>query len=44
VKETPVEAELGKMRAQLKLWSLEIDKLAATTQAPGARTGFEDLM
>jgi hypothetical protein len=39
-----MEAELGEMRAQLKLWSMQIDKLAAATQAPGARTGFEDLM
>jgi hypothetical protein len=39
-----MEAALGKMKSQLKLWSLEIDKLAAATQTPGVRTGFDDLM
>lgn len=32
------------MEARLKVWGLEIDKLAARTQAAGARARFEDIM
>jgi len=39
-----VEAVVKKMEAQLNLWSLQIDSLAAKTQVPGVRAGFDALM
>jgi multidrug resistance efflux pump len=39
-----MEAAVEKMEAQLKLWGLQIHKLAAKTQKAGARARFEDLM
>jgi hypothetical protein len=39
-----METALGKMKAQLKLWSSQIDGLSAKTQMPGGRAGFDDLM
>ena len=43
-KENITEATVEKMEAQLKLWSLQINKLAAKIQSPGAQTGFDSLM
>lgn len=39
-----MEASVQKMEAQLKLWSLEIDDLAAKTHLAGTRSGFDALM
>lgn len=39
-----MEAAVEKMEAQLKLWSVEIDSLAAKTQMPGVQAGFDALM
>lgn len=39
-----MEAAVQKMEAQLKLWGMKIDQLAAKTQKAGARARFEDLM
>ncbi|MFH1219695.1 MAG: hypothetical protein V1694_04505 [Candidatus Eisenbacteria bacterium] len=37
-------AAVEKMDAQLKLWSLQIDKLASKIQMPGVQAGFDALM
>lgn len=39
-----MEASVQKMEAQLNLWSLKIDSLAAKTHMAGARSGFDALM
>jgi hypothetical protein len=39
-----VEATVEKMEAQLKVWSLQIDDLAAKTQRPGVQAGFDAIM
>ena len=39
-----MEALMEKVEAQLKLWSLRIDDLAAKAQAPGVAAGFDALM
>ena len=39
-----MEAAVEKMEAQLKLWSLKIDDLAAKTQRAGVQAGFDALM
>jgi len=39
-----MEATAEKMEAQLKLWSLKIDALAAKTQKAGVRVGFDALI
>jgi len=39
-----MESSVQKMEAQLNLWSLKIDSLAAKTQMSGLRAGFDALM
>jgi hypothetical protein len=39
-----MEAAVEKMEAQLKLWDMKIDKLAAKTLKVGAQASFEELM
>ena len=39
-----METATAKMEAQLKLWGLKIDALAAKTQKAGVRVGFDALI
>jgi hypothetical protein len=39
-----MEVAVEKMEAQLKRWSLEIEKIAAKTQGAGVRARFDALM
>ena len=39
-----MEAAAEKMEVQLKLWRLQINKLAAMVQRPGVPAGFDALM
>jgi hypothetical protein len=39
-----MEAPVEKLEAQLRLWSMKIDNLAAKTQMPGVQAGFDALM
>ena len=39
-----IEAHIGKMETQLKLWSSKIDRLAAKTQRVGFQARFDTLL